>query len=585
MSLLIFSVLLTTFSVQCWSPNNRIDDQLVEVFGGNSGVQMERITNSVAGFSKDREVAKKFLANYNSIKPVDVLIDDVESSYEDANNFVRAVFEITPNAKNILFTFYKFNSTGTYALIHTKVNNLFRKVGDEDLASQSGVLRKKNIRVYVVWGGLYSTNLSQEHLLMEVCAYSGGLFLVGAREKISSDYYKLFLEYERNLNVSIMLSQNNLLGPSEFTFPIDSKIASIHIRISPFVESGSLSAPNGKIKLPTRQTKLTFDFPAGYVIDILESDEVANYSTGSFAVSEPGVLEVHLSVAPRDVGAWRLRLNNNGAAYNVTVFVYTKLTVNARFVRKNASSKDMGGHNSNIVKLGISDYVTLISNISLLDPDGQALSHSAKYSLIGHNNDNASTKDKEKIISPEETITVRVTLTTKYGTYQDVIDFTASLGSETFTKKATVDVGTQLGYDNTEPELDYTFSSDCTKVIFSKCEEGTWTGYLQVSTVPTGIYFPNGYTTGTKEQVEGYYSDSCCNPDLQMIAVDRLNNRAIRNVNAYLAFWGPAQIAALVLGILLLILIIALIIYLIVRCVKKAKTMICRPIEEDVYDN
>lgn len=58
-------------------------------------------------------------------------------------------------------------------------------------------------------------------------------------------------------------------------------------------------------------------------------------------------------------------------------------------------------------------------------------------------------------------------------------------------------------------------------------------GLLQLNTAPRGIFFPYGYISGTKDSVTGYYSDSCCNPDLQITAVDRMNNRNSYSVNAY----------------------------------------------------
>lgn len=57
-----------------------------------------------------------------------------------------------------------------------------------------------------------------------------------------------------------------------------------------------------------------------------------------------------------------------------------------------------------------------------------------------------------------------------------------------------------------------------------------------LTTIPKGLYFPDGYTAGTKEEVTGIYSDSCCNADLQIIAVDRMNNRYVKQINAYSKF-------------------------------------------------
>ncbi|RZC40593.1 uncharacterized protein BDFB_000657, partial [Asbolus verrucosus] len=176
-----------------------------------------------------------------------------------------------------------------------------------------------------------------------------------------------------------------------------------------------------------------------------------------------------------------------------------------------------------------------------------------------------------KWINPQETTTVRLTLITRAGSYNDLITFTAA-GSETVSKNVIVDVGLNR-HDKRDPELHYQFTSDCLNVLFQACEDGVWTvevkakdvdsGLLQVLSKPKGLYFPNGFTTGTTEEVTGYFSESCCNPDLKLVAFDRQNNRKTRDLNAYRANLGPGAIAAIVLGIIFLIIIIILIILLI----------------------
>ncbi|KAJ3640115.1 hypothetical protein Zmor_003431 [Zophobas morio] len=182
-------------------------------------------------------------------------------------------------------------------------------------------------------------------------------------------------------------------------------------------------------------------------------------------------------------------------------------------------------------------------------------------------------------INPGETATVRLTLTTRPGAYQDVVTFTAA-GSETVSKRVIVDVGV-FKEDRRDPELDYHFTSDCSDVLFGSCEDGTWTvevkakdtgsGLLQVISIPKGLYFPHGFTTGTTEEVTGYFSESCCNPDLKLVAFDRQNNRRTRHLNAYRAGLGPGAIAAICLGVIVLFLILLGLGFLIKRCCKKLK--------------
>lgn len=77
--------------------------------------QFERIRNVVPNFStKKFETERNFLAHYNSLKPIAVLIDDTKESHDDAKNFMDRVFQVTPNAKYIPFFLQKFNISGKY---------------------------------------------------------------------------------------------------------------------------------------------------------------------------------------------------------------------------------------------------------------------------------------------------------------------------------------------------------------------------------------------------------------------------------------------------------------------------------------
>ncbi|KAJ8923528.1 hypothetical protein NQ315_010106 [Exocentrus adspersus] len=729
MARLLLLLILTKIVSSIVSPNqnsNSTHKDAVDFFGGSDIGRIKNIPTNPS--IKKYEPVRKFLSHYNSLKPVAVLVDDTKETCNDAKNFMLRVFEVTPSAKYIQFTFQKFNSSSVTPAVEVKGNSAFgnidcsqeygksyldptesngtaaffailnaanalsqngailvfidRKISDEDLASHTGIVRKKNIKagfdIYVVWGGPYPTKYSQDHLLRELCEYSGGLFLVKADKDLSDYYYRQFLMQTNSpFNTSIILSKKHLTGASELTFPIDSKITGIHVRIAPSISSGSISTPKG------------------YTMDILKKEEIAEFSTGSFGVIEAGLHEIHLNLTTartHSVGIWRLTIANTRAQYNFTVFAYTKLTAQAYFVEKNSNNPvtsitgyvsgyhESTGSDRRIMKLGISAYIKSISNISFVDKDGQPLADNADYTLVKDSltENNVSDPDREidvelhdvskkptyaliqgkdsegneflrlsyvspynsndvfpqptltietgtgselfttggkfpvilfevtnhkstavdvrftckddksilrflqpyrQIIGPHATATVRLTLVTRFGSYEDEITFTAWIGSEQFTKKVIVDVGTEVLYDNENPEISYNFPSDCSKVVLSSCSEGTWTvkvtakdqgsGLLQVTSYPQGLYFPTGFTTGTRGEVTGYYSNSCCNPDLQIVATDRLNNRHVVNVNAYLAFWGPAQIAAVVLGILIFILIIVLIVYLIRKCIQR----------------
>jgi hypothetical protein len=89
-----------------------------------------------------------------------------------------------------------------------------------------------------------------------------------------------------------------------------------------------------------------------------------------------------------------------------------------------------------------------------------------------------------KWINPQETATVRITLTTRPGFYQDLITFSV-VGSETVTKNVLVDVGSTKE-DRHDPYLDYHFTSDCTSVLFGACEDATWTVEVQAKDTGSG---------------------------------------------------------------------------------------------------
>ncbi|KAL3289616.1 hypothetical protein HHI36_023027 [Cryptolaemus montrouzieri] len=168
-------------------------------------------------------------------------------------------------------------------------------------------------------------------------------------------------------------------------------------------------------------------------------------------------------------------------------------------------------------------------------------------------------------LGPLETTTVKVAVMPRFDTGTDRIVFIAT-GSEQVRKEVIVDVNNNYSDDDDSPDLDYSYTSDCTGVLLTKCKEGTWTikikardpdsGLMILKTLPKGIYVANGYTAGTREEVIGYYSDTCCNADLQIIAIDRANNRVIKHANAYrapLSFWAITAIVLVTLIILVII--------------------------------
>lgn len=147
-------------------------------------------------------------------------------------------------------------------------------------------------------------------------------------------------------------------------------------------------------------------------------------------------------------------------------------------------------------------------------------------------------------MNPRQTVIVTVTAraSTSGAGYRDMITFTAT-GPERIEKNVIMNVDNDKIVDFDEPYLGHRYTSDCMNVLLGSCEDGSWaievtaqdsgSGLLQVTSIPSGLYFPNRYTAGTIERVTGYYAGSCCQPKLQISATDRLGNRRSYTANAY----------------------------------------------------
>lgn len=156
----------------------------------------------------------------------------------------------------------------------------------------------------------------------------------------------------------------------------------------------------------------------------------------------------------------------------------------------------------------------------------------------------------------------------------DLVTLSASSGSDRIDKKSIVrstDSNTAYGQDNEVPHMWHKFTSNCQDVIFSRCEDHSWTmevtaqdretGLLLIQSSPEGLYFPHGYISGTTDEVTGVLSGSCCQSGVVLTAIDLKNNRRSYEANAYWAALGSAAIAAIVISILLILAIIGIIVY------------------------
>ncbi|XP_017779712.1 PREDICTED: uncharacterized protein LOC108565002 [Nicrophorus vespilloides] len=189
-------------------------------------------------------------------------------------------------------------------------------------------------------------------------------------------------------------------------------------------------------------------------------------------------------------------------------------------------------------------------------------------------------------MQPRQTKVVAVTIFTRndFGSsYQDFVTFYAMTGQEKYIKKILLNVDAKHVVDTRKPTIWHKFTSNCLNVLLANCEDATWSVEITAQDKESGlmlltpnIHFPNGFTTGTTEEVTGYYSASCCESQLQLTATDRSNNKRTYIIDAYKATLGPWAIAAIVFGVLLIIALIVGIILAIV-CRRKQKVSVDLP--------
>nr|CAH7767762.1 unnamed protein product [Callosobruchus chinensis] len=619
----------------------------------------------------------KFLNQHNSLEHIALLVDDTERSFEVARNFMKNVFNVKPNARQIKYYFSSFSTTESILQndFHLKSNYygaresnetlaitaildaantlpensdilvfVDRSISDKGLLYDSGILIQRKIKVFVVWGGPKDSKIVDISLLNDLCKYSGGALLISNTDLEVASFTKE--------NSSTILSRRNIHGSWRETFSVGNDVKGLYFKFRPSNIEGDIILPNGS------------------TINIQNDQQVSRFGGCSASRSKQGLREVYLdgvtsAVTQGVAGQWRIDLQGAGGEYyDVDVFNtgpmegghclmidtsskndasvedYLGSKAGGRIIFEESSKKssdtameendnkmmdvelwnatvfnkqepsslsnkngyDISSHAAlvnayNQVNSEVFQMPTLLINVAqgseMIIPEG---GRTAVIVFKVTNNKNSALdvtlqcRGQKYILqklnlAPLQTATSTLTMNTRPGTYEDEITMYARTGSEIIEKKVIVDVGRSIN-DVTEPYLDYNFLSDCSKVIFSDCSQGTWTievkardagsGLLDVISNPPGLYFPNGFVSGTKEEVRGIYSDSCCNADIQLSAIDRTNNRRVLYANAYRAAWSPAQISALVIGLILLIVII-IIIVVIVRKVKRNRESLDLP--------
>ncbi|XP_018322621.1 uncharacterized protein LOC108735248 [Agrilus planipennis] len=168
--------------------------------------------------------------------------------------------------------------------------------------------------------------------------------------------------------------------------------------------------------------------------------------------------------------------------------------------------------------------------------------------------------------------------------YQDQVTLHAISVSSKWEKSVIVYVNSQKLSEYTQPSITYDLVNDCYKVLVGSCQDATWSaeivvqdpdsGLLRVTSDPQGVYFPFKYATGTQNLVKGYYSASCCQSRVKIMATDLKMNISTREISAYeLKIWVIAVIV--ISSIVFLALIIGLVVWIVI---KKQKVSVDLPV-------
>nr|XP_029720370.1 uncharacterized protein LOC109412872 [Aedes albopictus]XP_029720371.1 uncharacterized protein LOC109412872 [Aedes albopictus] len=189
-------------------------------------------------------------------------------------------------------------------------------------------------------------------------------------------------------------------------------------------------------------------------------------------------------------------------------------------------------------------------------------------------------------IGPLQTINVAVSLiiglNVEIGT-RDKITFSTE-GPDRISHAAWVTVTEAAGIpDAYLPSVWYTYTSRCEgRNDPGRCAGAFWTvdvtardyetGLLKIASNPPGLIYRTPFTAGTKDEVKGTYTASCCQPMVTISAYDVTRNVRTINLDVRDIWLNEAGIAAVVLGVLLLIALIILLVLLCRYCIRKRRS-------------
>ncbi|XP_050584880.1 uncharacterized protein LOC126919550 isoform X2 [Bombus affinis] len=138
--------------------------------------------------------------------------------------------------------------------------------------------------------------------------------------------------------------------------------------------------------------------------------------------------------------------------------------------------------------------------------------------------------------------------------------------------------------DDVKPTTEYSFNNNCAgKLVKDRCYKSRWSVDITIQDYDSGlkrvisslnnVYPRTEFISGTRSPVTFYYSATCCDKTVKIMAIDLLDNYSTITIDV--TAWNnlsEAEIAAITVGALIALLFIIAITVLIIYCIRKRKS-------------
>ncbi|KAF5294840.1 hypothetical protein FQA39_LY00324 [Lamprigera yunnana] len=394
-----------------------------------------------------------------------------------------------------------------------------REIQDEDLMQLAlkGLLENQ-IKLYVIWSGIYPAIKSEDKIIKETAILSGGKFLVSDIEK---DFSKLYSDAyikssDASLPKSLVALKTNITGKDQLFLPIDASVKRIHISVTIPVRALELVSPQGAIS---------------FAFNLLNYTVVEHFSRGSFVMSQLGQYDIMLNALghlPISIsGPWRLDIEAGGPnsqGCNVTVAVQTHLNVTA--LATSGANKDSG----KAIKVTLPNEFSSIDKINLYNKWGQLLRENVLFNKVVTNEKAKPFENLEEIDSlynpkldvefndvPKESFYIKVTGNDQAGYGFSRISYLEREKLSYFVQSLTVEIGAGselIVRSNQETKIYFEVTNNRDEMIFVNfmCQDeksmlqqmqprSTWLNPKQTAVVTVELRIPNVATSAYRNLV------------------------------------------------------------------------------------